>query len=204
VHDAGDVAEQVGGELGRGLEAQAPGLELSEREQVGDEPAEPVGLDLHRVDEVVADLGHVFGPVLEQLEHALERGDRRAHLVARIGDEAALRVFDPVLLGDVGQQKHRAVDVTVASSSGVECSSTTAAERRGPVSMLARESGAHDVEYLGLVGDLVGGQPTSSRPGTPSSSTASGLTTRTAPSESKATTPSAIDSTTAAIWRRLS
>ena len=70
---------------------------------------EPVDLELHGVEEVVAHGGIVLGAVVEQLEDALERGDGRAHLVARVGDELALCLLDAMLLGDVGEQQHGAV-----------------------------------------------------------------------------------------------
>ena len=42
LHDARDIAEQIGDELSRHPKPQAPRLEPREREQVGDEPAEAV------------------------------------------------------------------------------------------------------------------------------------------------------------------
>ncbi len=102
-HDAGDVVEERCDRLGRDHGMQASRLEPREREQVGHQPAETVGLDLHGLHEVVAHLGIVLGAVVEQLEHPLERGDRRAHLMARIRDELPLRVFDALPLGHVGE-----------------------------------------------------------------------------------------------------
>ena len=131
-------------------EPQAAGLEPREREQVGDEAPEAVGLDLHRADEVVADLGDVLRPVVEQLEHALERGDRRAHLVARVGDEAALRVLDAVLLGHVGEQQHRAGDRVGVEQRRAVQQHDELAERDGLGGALACEPLAHDLEHRGL------------------------------------------------------
>jgi hypothetical protein len=61
-------------------------FEAGEIEQLLHEPAEPLHLRQHRAQR--RGVGR-FDAVDEVLEHDLERGDRRAQLVAHVGDEVA-------------------------------------------------------------------------------------------------------------------
>ena len=67
----------------------AAGVEARQVEQVGGEPGQPRHLAVHRGDELAARGGILL--VLEQLEEAAEREQRRAQLVRGVGDELAAR-----------------------------------------------------------------------------------------------------------------
>src|SRR5207247_1535724 len=73
--------------LGRPWRARA-GVDPGELEEVVDKPGEDLGLRPDRL-EVLARLGEI---VLQRLDHRLQRGERRAQVVARPGDKLATGV----------------------------------------------------------------------------------------------------------------
>ena len=79
------------------IERQRARLEAGEVEQLLHEPAEALDLGEHRAQRL--GIG-VADAVDEVLEHGLQRGDRRAQLVAHVGDEVAAQA---VGLGQLGR-----------------------------------------------------------------------------------------------------
>ena len=69
-------------------------LDARERQEVVDQPRHAVGLRLHDVEEPLARLRVVAGGTLQRLDEAGQRGERRAQLVARIGDEIGAHLLD--------------------------------------------------------------------------------------------------------------
>ena len=54
-----------------------------------------VGLLVHDAEEALARLGIVLGRALQRVDEAGQRGERRAQLVAGIGDEVGAHLLDP-------------------------------------------------------------------------------------------------------------
>ncbi len=79
------------------VERQRARLEAGEVEELLHQPAEPLDLGEHRAQRLRVGLADA---VDEVLEHGLQRGDRRAQLVADVGDEVAAQ---PVGLGELGR-----------------------------------------------------------------------------------------------------
>jgi hypothetical protein len=75
----------------RRLERQAPGVDPRDREDVVDEPEQPVGVPAHDLEEAHLLLGQVSRLAVEhQLEVADDRRDRRSQLVRDRADELVL------------------------------------------------------------------------------------------------------------------
>ena len=75
------------------LQVEVAGVETGEVEQLGRELLEPQHLLAHRLQELEARL-LVEVLVVEQLEEAAEREDRRTQLVRRVRDELPARVLE--------------------------------------------------------------------------------------------------------------
>ena len=123
-------------EIGLDLEAQVPGLDPAQLQQVADERRHPLHDAAPSLDELAADLGIVDRSVGEQVQVAAQAGQRRAELVGDHRHEAlalalaGLQVAALVLVGGPaagrGQRRKK-----VAERRGREA-------RRGRRAMLAR------------------------------------------------------------------
>ena len=76
-------------------------LDAAERHQVVDQPLHPPGLARHDAEEALAGLGVVAGVMLERLDVADHRGERRPELVAGVGDEVGAELLGAAGLGTV-------------------------------------------------------------------------------------------------------
>src|SRR5439155_15666974 len=76
------------------LDVDPPRVDAREVEQVGGELRQPVDLLAHRLEKFTLGV-RVELFVLEQLEEASEREERRPQLVRRVRDELPARVFEP-------------------------------------------------------------------------------------------------------------
>ena len=74
------------------VEQDQPRIELGQLEQVLGEPVEPLDLLAARLEELVACLGVVAGPLAQQLVERPERGERGPQLVRDVGQEVAAPV----------------------------------------------------------------------------------------------------------------
>ena len=91
-------------------------VEAGELELLLHQPLEPGGLLGHRREELAAVA--LADPVaLQQLQEALERGDRRLELVGDVGHQVAPGALQPALVGDVAQ-RHDHPGVGVARQPG--------------------------------------------------------------------------------------
>ena len=81
------------------------GLELdaAQRDQIVDEPRHAPRLLDHDLEEALAGLPVVAGSTLQRLDEAQQRGQRRAQLMADVGDEIDAHALDPLGLGEVAQ-----------------------------------------------------------------------------------------------------
>src|SRR5207249_5346216 len=87
---------------GTEVEGHRARLDALEVEQVVDEADQPLAVPVGRVEQALA-LG-VEVPAqaaLEQVQRAVDRGERRAHLVADDGDEVVLLLLHPLLLDEL-------------------------------------------------------------------------------------------------------
>ena len=83
---AGDGAGELGEVHRLGVQLDRPGVEPRQVEQVHGQLLEPLHLLAHRLEELAPGV-LVEVLVLEQLDEAAQREDRRAQLVRRGGDE---------------------------------------------------------------------------------------------------------------------
>ena len=70
-------------------------LDARQREQIVDQPRHAPGLRLHDAEEAFARRRIVARRALQGVDEAGERGERRAQLVADIGDEVGAHLLDP-------------------------------------------------------------------------------------------------------------
>ncbi len=110
-HQLGDVTDRLADIDRAARDLDAVGLDPGHVEQVVDELDKPVGRAQDDVDELALALGHVLGAPFEQLDEALDRGQRAAQLVRGGRDELALGPLEPGTLGDVTHGPHDAVDL---------------------------------------------------------------------------------------------
>ena len=80
-------------------------LDPGQRQQIVDQPAHAPGLHAHDVEEFLARLGIVLGVALERVDEAGDRGQRRAQLVAGIGDEIGPRLLGPLACRQIVEQQ---------------------------------------------------------------------------------------------------
>ncbi len=99
VHDLADIDRAP-------VDLDVVGLDPRHVEQVVDELDEPVGRLEDDVDELALALGHVLGRALEQLDEALDRGQRTAQLVRGGRDELALGPLEASTLAHVPHGPH--------------------------------------------------------------------------------------------------
>ena len=79
-------------------------LDPAQRQQRIDQPRHARGLLGHDRQEALARAGIALGAALQRLDEAAQRGQRRAELVAGIGDEIGAHLVDALDLGQVAQQ----------------------------------------------------------------------------------------------------
>ena len=111
----------------RELDADDLGLALADRLHPGQrqqrlgQPADAVDVLGEAVEEVVARLGVVLGAGAQDLDRARHPGDRVAQLVRGVGDELALGLVAPQLLGAVADDEQgRALGRQVAGADRVD------------------------------------------------------------------------------------
>ena len=108
-HQLGDLADRLADVDRAAVDLDVVGLDARDVEQVVDELDEPVGRAQDDLDELALALGHVLGRAVEQLDEALDRGQRAAELVRGGGDELTLGALEPSPLGDVADRPDDAV-----------------------------------------------------------------------------------------------
>ena len=87
-HDRHEIDRRVGPLMRAQLDAR-------QRQQIVDQPRHAPGLRLHDAEEAFARRRIVARRALQGLDEAGERGERRAQLVAGIGDEVGAHLLDP-------------------------------------------------------------------------------------------------------------
>ena len=85
----------------------------AQREKVIDEPRHARGLLAHDAEKARPCYRIVAGAPLQGLDEADERSERRAQLMARIGNEIRAHAPKPVLVGEVAQRNDDARSVLV-------------------------------------------------------------------------------------------
>ncbi|MNS64492.1 hypothetical protein D3C72_976230 [compost metagenome] len=77
----------------------------AERQQVGDQTAHAVGLDGHDVEKLVSRLGIILGMPLQRLDEARQRCQRRAQLMAGVGQEIDAHHLHATGIGFIAQRQ---------------------------------------------------------------------------------------------------
>ncbi len=94
-------------------------LHSAERQECIDEAGHARGLLRHDREEALAGAGVLLGRALQRLDKAPQRGERRAQLVARIGDEVRPHLVDALHFGEIAQEhEDTAVAVGAAGQRG--------------------------------------------------------------------------------------
>ena len=86
-----------------------PQLDAGKRQEILDQPRHAQGLAAHDLEELLAGRRIVAGRPLQGLDEAEERGERRAQLVARIGDEIDPHVLEAPRRREVAEEQQRRV-----------------------------------------------------------------------------------------------
>ena len=95
-------------------------LHARERQQIVDQARHALGLLAHDLEEALARLRVVLGAPCSVSTKPLQRGQRRAQLVAGVGDEIGAHARQPVLLAEVaeGDEQRRAAAGAPATGRG--------------------------------------------------------------------------------------
>ena len=84
-------------------------LDARERQQIVDQPRHARRLRLHDGEKALARRRIVARRSLQRLDEAGERGERRAQLVARIGDEIGAHLLDPPQRREIAERHQHEV-----------------------------------------------------------------------------------------------